>query len=405
MEALGRQPRRGPRPAPPGREAPPPAPAPPRAQVLGAWGGLLFLLLTGCASTNSTGSTPNPPARDRVLLEYRQALSALRQGHYAAAKQDLDSALLTLSGIFGPHKDARQARSMFRKEAKKTFIGEPYERVMAYFYRGILYWMDGEPDNARACFRSAQIQDADAEQKEYASDWVLLDYLDGLATAKLAGDGREAWRRAQAVSRHGQPPPYDPAANVLFFVEYGQGPTKFAAGQYREQLRFQPGHSPVSAVRLTVAGQTLRLEGYDNLSFQATTRGGRVMDHVLGNKAVFKATTDTVGNVALVSGAILATQQNQQSAVDEVGAGLLIFGLASKLISAATTPQADTRAWDTLPEWLTFAAVRVPTGTHPATLEFLGPGNAPLPHLTRSYQLNIPEYSRDLVVFVSDRTQ
>ena len=34
---------------------------------------------------------------------------------------------------------------------------------MAFYYRGLLYWRDGQPDNARACFRSAQFIDADAE--------------------------------------------------------------------------------------------------------------------------------------------------------------------------------------------------------------------------------------------------
>ena len=62
---------------------------------------------------------------------------------------------------------------------KKTFIGEPYERSMAYFYRGVIYWMDGELDNARACFKSAEFEDSDAENEEYTGDWVLPDYLDG----------------------------------------------------------------------------------------------------------------------------------------------------------------------------------------------------------------------------------
>ena len=57
---------------------------------------------------------------------------------------------------------------------------------MAYYYRAILYWMDGEPDNARACFRTGQLLDSDAENKTYVGDYALLDYLDGLASVKLA---------------------------------------------------------------------------------------------------------------------------------------------------------------------------------------------------------------------------
>lgn len=363
------------------------------------------LLLCGCTSTSS-GSGPGRPAvaRDKVLQEYKEGLSALRRGDVATAKQQLDDALLTVGGISGPDRDAKKSRGLFHRESRKTFIGEPYERAMAWFYRGVLYWMDGEPDNARACFRSAQLADSDTEKKEYAGDWVLMDYLDGLVTAKLSGDGSDAYRRALASCRNTRPPPYDTKANVLFFVEFGQGPTKYATGEYDEQLRFREGRSPIRSVRVTVENQVLQLERCDSVSFQATTRGGRVMDHILGNKAVFKATTDVVGNAAIVSGAILATQQGRRSAADEVGAGLLVFGLASKIVSAATTPSADTRAWDTLPEWLTFGALRVPPGAHTATVEFLGEGGGPMPGLTRTYKLNIPEGSRDLVIFVSDKS-
>ena len=38
--------------------------------------------------------------------------------------------------------------SLFHPESSKVFIGEPYERAMAYYYRAILYWRDGQPDNA-----------------------------------------------------------------------------------------------------------------------------------------------------------------------------------------------------------------------------------------------------------------
>ena len=116
-----------------------------------------FLILAGCATTtkhqvavtgdimvDAPNAIANGPPRDRVLWEYRQATAAMRQGKFDVAKQNLDDALLTLGGIYGKDADAKKARSYFHAEAKKTFIGEPYERSMAYIYRGILYWMDGE---------------------------------------------------------------------------------------------------------------------------------------------------------------------------------------------------------------------------------------------------------------------
>src|SRR5438477_4559386 len=231
---------------------------------------LVGVLVIGCATTQPVQSwrrTGDPiadgkaavehgPKRDRVLWEYRTAAAAMRRGQFTDAKQLLDDALVTLGGIYGPDKDAKRARGYFSPEARKTFIGEPYERVMAYYYRGILYWIDGELDNARACFRSAQVMDSDTENKTYSSDYVLLDYLDGLATTKLGGDGSDALKRAAGESRMAKPPECDPGANVLFFVEFGNGPAKYATCEYAEQLRFLPGNSLVRSVRIRVDDAT-----------------------------------------------------------------------------------------------------------------------------------------------------
>jgi hypothetical protein len=355
--------------------------------------------LVGCSSL----SPEEQSRRDRVLGEYREAATTMRAGDFAKAKPLLDDAVLTLGGISAGDKTARGSRSYFREESTKSFRGEPYERVMAYYYRGIIYWMDGEPDNARACFRSAALQDADPENGQYESDWVLLDYLDGLASVKLNGDGADALRRAQTVARINRPPAYDKQANVLVFAETGHGPGKFAAGQYSEQLHFSPGgaNAVTAQIRITDANLVAVAPSYDDLTFQATTRGGRQMDYVLANKAVFKGATDSFGNAALVSGGVLATAgQGRHGAADEVGLGLVAAGLVSKLFSAATTPAADTRAWDNLPNLLGFTALRVPPGRHTATVEFQNPAH----QTTATRQLTFEVVAgRDTVLFVSDR--
>lgn len=372
-----------------------------------------WFLVTGCQTTsNQWTPTGNPqadaklavekgPAKDRVLWEYRLAANDMRSGNFPEARQTLDDVLLHLGGLTAGDKSARQARGYFHAEDKKMFRGEPYERVMAYYYRGILYWMDGEPDNARACFRNAQIQDSDTEQKEYASDYVLLDYLEGLATAKLAGDGSDAFKRAEKNTKGVPLPPKDAKANVLVFIEAGRGPTKYASGEYGEELRFMPGRSDAAQFRIRIGDVVQEARAIDDLSYQATTRGGRVMDHILGNKAVFKSATDTVGNVAIVGGAVLATQRE----TTEAGLGLLAFGLASKIISAVTTPAADTRCWDNLPQYLSFSALRVPPGPSQAIIEFFDAGGRPLYGLTKTIQFTVPTGPKDLVLFVSDQSK
>ncbi len=359
--------------------------------------------LTGDPLVDAPNAIANGPPRDRVLWDDRLAAAAMRQGRFAQAQVALDDTLARLGAIFSADKESKKARGYFTAEAKKTFLGEPYERVMAYYYRGILYWMAGEPDNARACFRSAAFQDADAENKAYASDYVLLDYLDGLITAKLGGDGSDAFKRARAEDRLAIPPTANPKNNVLFFLDYGRGPTKYATGEYHEELRFRDGFSPALEVLIRVDEQAVDIGPYDDLNFQATTRGGRVMDHILGNKAVFKKTTDVAGDVALVGGLGTAIVSQDQTA-QEVGLGIAAAGLISKIVSAATKPQADTRSWDNLPLYLSFASFQLPPGQHTATVEFLDPKRVPIPSLTKTITFTVSTDGKDKVLYVSDQS-
>jgi hypothetical protein len=363
------------------------------------------VVLTGNIMVDGPNAIEHGPPRDKVLWEYRTAAAAMRQGKFDLAKRYLDDALTTLQGIYGPDPNARKARGYFHAEAKKTFIGEPYERSMAYIYRGILYWMDGEPDNARACFRSAEIEDSDTENHEYAGDWVLPDYLDGLATAKLGGDGADAFNRAQASAKAAKLPSYAPKANVLFFFEFGPGPTKYATGEYSQELRFHVSPSPVASAEFHVDGKQYPVAPADDVWFQASTRGGRAMDHILGNKAVFKTATDIAGNVALIGGgAAIMSGNGRDATANQVGAGLLAAGVISKLFSAATTPEADVRTWDNLPRYLSFAILSLPAGRHTVAVQFHDQSGHPLPSLSKTFTVEVPADGKDKVIFISDQS-
>src|SRR3954467_5825260 len=87
--------------------------------------------LTGDPIVDGKNSIQFGPKKDRVLWEYRVALAAMRRGDYVEAKQQLDEAIARIGGIYATDTDAKKARGLFHNEAKKTFIGEPYERVMA----------------------------------------------------------------------------------------------------------------------------------------------------------------------------------------------------------------------------------------------------------------------------------
>jgi hypothetical protein len=360
--------------------------------------------LTGDPVMDGKNNIQYGPARDRVLWQYRVALTALRRGDYDEAKHQLDEAITRIGGIYTSDADAKKARSFFHSEAKKTFIGEPYERVMAYFYRGMLYWMDGEPDNARACFRSAQLQDGDAEKHEYAADYVLLDYLDGFATAKLNGDGSDEFNRAVKNARGAsQPPPYNKKANVLVFMEFGRGPKKFATGAHSEQLRFSENQSAARTINLRVDSQQFPLIAYDDLQWQATTRGGREMDHILANKAVFKDVTTATAVAAGATSLMLANPNEMMRHGHPGEAALIAGGIAAiaGILAATSNAEADIRAWDNLPRYLSFAPLELPPGQHNILVEFRDVSGRAV--ASKNVSVTVPgNATKDTVLFVSE---
>jgi hypothetical protein len=79
----------------------------------------------------------------------------------------------------------------------------------------------------------------------------------------------------------------------------------------------------------------------------------------------------------------------------------MLAGVASKLISAATTPEADVRAWDNLPQFISFASLKISPGEHVVTVEFNDASGNANSKLTKTITVNVPA-DRDKVVFVSD---
>lgn len=346
--------------------------------------------------------------RDKVLWQYICGLMHMRQGDFSKAKGHFENALQTVDGRFGKDRTAKRSRSYFSGEAKKTFVGEPYERVMANYYLGILYWMDEGPNRARPCFKNALYEDSYVGDERYACDYVLCEYLDAIAAVKLGQNGDDAALRARAITNTVTIPPFtgpslpppNAKANVLIFVEFGNGPVKYAAGEHNEELHVHPVQGRAQSVRLQIGTQTLVLSAYDDLYFQASTRGGRAMDHINKGKAVFKDSTAVVGAAALYAAA-LSTAAHVD---DRVALGVAAFGFASSLLSAAGKPDADTRCWYNLPQFLSFAAVELPPGKHALHVEFLDSNGKMLAVGSRHGEVEVKDGGRDTVLCLSEKT-
>ena len=71
------------------------------------------------------------------------------------------------------------------------------------------------------------------------------------------------------------------------------------------------------------------------------------------------------------------------------------------LLSATTTPAADTRAWTTLPRYLSFAALELPPGEHSLAVDFRDAGGRVV--VTKNVTFTVPADSpHDTFLFISE---
>lgn len=319
--------------------------------------------------------------RNEVLYLMRAGLASMDAGDFTAAATAFDQALDRIEAVYANNPSADKARSKFVKEAVKDFKGEGYERSMAYYYRGVLYLHEGDYDNARASFMSAQLQDQWAEDQQYASDFALVDVLAGWAS-QCAGDpglAKDFYEKAQAKNPAIPIPRADD--RVLLLTEVGRSPQKWADGKYQEALHYRPGDSTgaVGAVFRLADNELPGLSG-ESLFRQAATRGGREVDTILAGKASFKSGAENLSQgmsqaalYSIQNANSMSASGNYSGANTMAYAGLAMagIGLLSAAAASAAKPQADTRYWDNLPETLLF--VTAPKLGAFGQLEYVGP--------------------------------
>lgn len=305
-------------------------------------------------------------AKDRTLHQLQAGVAALHESNLAASAQHLDAALESIESVYSSAEGAAKARSLWYEEGAKDFKGEPYERAMAFYYRGLVYLTEADYENARASFRSALLQSSFAEEQRYRSGFATLMFLEGWCSQMLGDAAQAADAYAEAARYRKDWVAPAPDAHTLVIAELAGAPRKVGDGVGNHEIVYKRARrTPEKRIEIAQGATPLRLYAMEDLYVQATHRGTREIDRIIDGKVTFQKATATVGELAgtLASEGSLINTAFGGNAGGALG-GLAAAGAIVSLVSINVKPRADVRYWANLPESL-----------HVATL---GAGAAPL---------------------------
>jgi tetratricopeptide (TPR) repeat protein len=291
-------------------------------------------------------------------------------------------------------------------ESSKIWRGDPHEKAMNAYYTGLLYWMLGEPDNARAAFKSGILADAESDEGEAQVDFALLYWLAGRMSTLmgLSSEAEQYFEEARqarefAIS-HGARPNQtdsilaDPAkGSLVCLVDIGIGPVKEVGGPQGHLAVVTPRPSEVESAEFFIDGESLgQSELLVDLNYQATTRGGKAMEGIRKGKAVLKTVTGVGGAILLSEG--LDGHSSDRGEKTAIGLGLLAFSLFMRA-------EADVRTWETLPNSVHVLVADVPPGEHELELVFRGRLGNELPALSQTWTVEVPANGEGVYFFRS----
>ncbi len=323
-----------------------------------------------------------------------------------------------LMETFDPRSE-RKALSLFGAEAQKLYRGDPYERAINCLFLGLCFLRDNDVDNALACFKNGILFDSDAAADSYKSDFALIYCLEAFCY-RLRGQDDLASQSAQQaeaalLTAHAMFRPFvfldnvltdgmsknkdeeerkimlgmrdelrekrkqlesrfdmrdirklaDGHFNTLLLIGCGNAPKKLRYGQYGEKFNIvEPDRD--DSIRFEITDENGNITDAAryvcDVTYQATTRGGRQMDNVLESKASIKKRADAMAG-SLWNAQNYNNISDPRARLIAMGVGFVAGGI-SKVVSASTKAQADIRCWQLLPGEFQVVGINLKPGIH-----------------------------------------
>jgi tetratricopeptide (TPR) repeat protein len=314
-------------------------------------------------------------------------LNNVRLGSAALVNYDLDeaeSAFLRAYEVInsvGVNDGGRSLGAVLVDEKIKIWKGEPFERAMANFYLGVIYYIRHDYNNARASFENAlfKLHEYDDEKDKKKNEAVESNFL--VATIMLGRCwqrlGRDDLARANFDFVKQHDPSLAPLAdfdrqaqsNLLLVVDFGYGPQKITNSD-GSIVGFGP--TPMEAGRIPEPRVTIDGHGVDLDSFNRPTIDLLAMaqDRKWQSIDTIRTVKSVLGTGLLIAGGIegvrgvnghgSAQRRDLTAAAALAGAGLLL----------KATSQADVRQWEMLPRTVFLLPLKAEPGLHDITVEF-----------------------------------
>ena len=360
-----------------------------------AFGFWLLPLLAGCAGNKAQREA------DAAIAEYRIGdyasaqhrltplagktdenfvLNNLRLGSVALANYDLDAAegaflrAYEVLNSVGVNNGGRTLGAVLISEGIRVWRGEPFERAMANFYLGLVYYLRHDYANARAAFENALFKLRDyGEAKGQSDQYREAESNFALAYVMLAKSHQRLGREDLARKYFQRAAELRPdlagivdfernaRSNLLLVLDFGYGPQKVTnrggtfTGFAPNPMEQPPPPRPI----VKVDGHSVDVAGLErppvDLLVLAQDRKWQSLDTI-------RAVKSAIGTGLMIGGMVYGTQHDARP---EIVLGTLLGGMLLK-----ATSQADVRQWEMLPRNVYLLPLEVASGTHDISVEF-----------------------------------
>jgi tetratricopeptide (TPR) repeat protein len=342
----------------------------------------LYYLGNPSAAVEKLRPLADTPDKDFVLNNVRLGSAAMAVPDLVQAEAAFLRAYEVMNS-FGVNQGGRTIGAVLVDEKIKIWKGEPFERAMANFYLGLIYYIQHDYGNARAAFENAmfKLRDygdkqevKDADYSEVESNFALASLMLGRCWQRLGRDdlALASFQAAQQLRPELAAladPQVHRRSNLLLVIESGQGPRKITTHD-GAVVGFGPTPAEAGVVprpRVKVDAREVTIgnlaEPTNDLLVLAQDRRWQSIDTI-------RAVKSAIGTGLMLGGmGYTIHESNEHGGMSDqdaaVGAGLFAAGMLLK-----ATSQADVRQWEMLPRTVFVVPLEVEPGPHEVTVVF-----------------------------------